>query len=173
MPIGWLYTMANILPNPDTYQGLPYLASVQVGNQHHTAVVDFVLDGTIHYYHIDTLGVDNCSAFLLIVEAYYNSGASKLVPLSVYISANNYGRICTHGYRTMSLDDVTVTGLCPTHWFPKVKVKWVRKDLRTGQITKSKLRRPAEEIAADKARKAERRKQRGRPPKDAQPSQVG
>ncbi len=160
-----LHTMSNILPHPDDYQGLPYLATVSVGKLIHTAVVDFVLDGLVHYYHIDNLGIDSCSAFLLAVEEYHNSGASKNVPLSVFISANNYRHVCAHGYRTVSLDDAKIIGMCPTHWFPKMKVKWRRLDLRTGVMTKSKTRRPAEEIAAEKARKAANKARRGRPPK--------
>ena len=160
--------MSNIQPHPDDYNGLPYLATITLSRGViHTAVVDFVLDGTVHYYYLDTLGVDNCSAFLLAVEEYHNSGASKNLPLSVYISANHYGHVCGHGYHSVTLDDCSIVGFCPTHWFPKTKVKWVRKDLRTGQITKSKHRRSPEEIAADKARKAERSKRRGRPPKES------
>lgn len=166
--IGWHTTMpdANIHPHPQHYQGLPYLATITIGKQVHTAVVDFVLDGDVHYYHIDNLGIANCSAFLIAVEQYHNSGASKQVPLSVFISSHNYGHVCSAGYRCAPLEDVKVVGFCPTHWFPTIKVKWRRLDLTTGAMTRSKTRRPADVIAAEKARKAANRAKRNLPPKD-------
>lgn len=167
--IGWHTTMSdvNILPHPADYQGLPYLATITIGKQVHTAVVDFVLDGNVHYYHIDNLGIDHCSAFLLAVEQYHNSGASKDVPLSVFISSHNYGHVCAAGYRCVPLDECVVVGFCPTHWFPTIKVKWRRLDLTTGLMTKSKTRRPADVIAAEKARKAANKARRNAPPKAA------
>lgn len=157
--------MTTFTPHSNTYTGLPYIALVSIYKDVHTAVVDFVLDGTIHYYHLDALGVDACSAFLVAVEQYHNTGMSKQVPLSVFLSANNYAHVCTHGYRMMTLDAVSkVEGLCPQQWFPKVKTKWRRKDMLTGQITSSKHRRSEEEKEADRfaaeavkaARKAKR-----------------
>lgn len=148
--------------HPDTYQGLPYLASITIGDKVQTAVVDFVMDDFIHYYHLDALDVTNCSAFLTAVEEYHNTGSSKLVPLSVFISSHNYSHVCAQGYRMAPLDVVAeVEGLCPHQWFQKVRIKWRRKDMVTGQVTASKHRRTEMEKEADRvaalAAKAERK----------------
>lgn len=125
------------LDHPKEYNGPPYLAVVTLNKQVHTVVVDFIVKGNIHYYHLERLGYDVCGEFLKVVEEYHNSGASKHLPLSIYMSATNQDKVFSAGYQITPLEAVTsVVGMCPHHWFPNIKVKWRRIMLKTGEITK-------------------------------------
>ena len=126
------------LDHPEEYDGPPYLAVVTTLNkQVHTVVVDFIAKGNIHYYHPERLDYDVCGEFLKIVEEYHNSGASKRLPLSIYMAAMNQDKVFNVGYQITPLEVVvSVVGMCPQHWFPNIKVKWRRIVLKTGEITK-------------------------------------
>lgn len=152
--------MTTFSSHPATYTGLPYLAIVDYGRVQHTAVIDFVHDGQIHYVHLEALDFDSASAFLVAVEEYYATSARQL-PLSVFLDKHNYNHVAANGWRSATTEAVeSVTGIAPHHWFHCAKVKWRRKDIATGQVTGSKNRRSREQIEADKVKAIKEREDR-------------
>lgn len=157
---GSLTTMSDTIrhDHPEDYTGVPYHTFITVDGKTFTSVVDFVHDGTLHYYQLNRLAVDQRIAFTQLLEGYYEGNHHLVLPLSVYISANNFHSICSPAYGLVDIKHISnITGPCPYHWFAGIKTKWKRKDMVTGQVTCSKARRPRDVIEAEKAMKEARR----------------
>lgn len=148
--------MSKIVAHTESYTGLPYLATVYVGEEVHTAVVDFINDDHLAYYHLESMGIENSSKFLELVEVYHNTGKSLEVPLSIFLSQNHHDDEIVLVRRVVAvkvLDEVR--GFCPVNWFPSTKTRWRRLSIDSGRITSSKHRRTQSERDADeKARLA-------------------
>lgn len=145
--------MSKITNHPESYTGLPYLTHITIDGDEILAVVDYVNKGTVHYYDVEQLDFDRASTFLLAVEEYQVTKAREW-PLSVFMSANQLTPMMQDAYHMVDLDSVkSIVGPAPSNWFHSARVDWRRKDLITGETTRSKHRRSRDEIElAEKAK---------------------
>lgn len=142
--------MTTFSTHPETYTGLPYLAVIDFGKYQHTAVIDFLHDGQLHYVHLEALDFDSASAFLVAVEEYYATSVRQL-PLSVFLNKHKYNHVAADGWRSAEVETIkSVVGPVPIHWFHCFKIKWRRMEVATGKITGSKNRRSTDQIEADR-----------------------
>lgn len=152
--------MTNFSSHPDTYTGLPYLAVIDFGKYQHTAVIDFVHEGLLHYVHLEALDFDSASAFLVAVEEYYATSAKQL-PLSVFLNKHKYNHVAAAGWRSAEVETIkSVVGPVSSHWFHCAKVKWRRMEVATGKITGSKNRRSTEQIESDRVAEIKSKEQK-------------
>lgn len=148
--------MTSFKSHPTNYSGLPYMTYVTLRGEERTVVVDYVTNGIIHYYDVESLAFDKASAFLTAVEEYQATKVRDW-PLSVFMSANGYSVGIGDCYHIEALEEVSlVVGPAPSNWYPTVKTSWKRLDLKTGELTRSKNRRSREEIVQAELSKEQR-----------------